>query len=513
MLGKQPGNRRIIWLTVTLLLVIVIVAAFAFVLRRHPPGRQRAASIRAADLSARQFCGPYGLHTAASMLGLQVDLTVLVKACNPSPKGVSMATLKEVAGKFGLDAKGYRITWDKLLELRSPAILYVKPSHFVTVNPSKHLPDASADRIRVYDSDKAPQWWSREKLAKSWSGETLVLSEAPRHKPSKGPRIRFDCLIHDLGDVRVPLNKKVDISLAFANVGDQTVKIGRITTTCGCTETSVTSKVIDSDQKGKIDVAVNLDKARGPFDYLVIVETNDKLTPVVKTRIVGRAFNTQLTTRSQLVLHAIPRLGRASKRFVLRDPGDASLSTENVKLLISPASLTDEDGPIYIQAMLTPYDSNEHRFLTAASNDVVVEIDVTTAESAPIGEFEGLLEIMTQVPGDEHIKIPIRGAVISNIMAKPAALFFSSVNGEPISKSITIAGRIAHRIDLNTVSVSPNLPLNVEKASEEDKAIVLTAKYSPSGGQTSTITGDIVCRFADETVLKIPVVIHSQSRQ
>jgi len=484
---KKPRNRRIIWLTAAL--VLIIVAAFAFVLHQHRSDRQSASLIGLADLSQKQLCGPYSLHTAASMLGLQVDLAVLVKACNPSPKGVSMAILKKVAGKFGFDAKGYKMTWDKLLELQSPAILYVNPSHFVTVNPSKHLPDASADSIRVFDSDKAPQWWSREKLEKSWSGETLVLSEAPRHKPLKGPRIRFDCLIHDLGDVRVPLNKKVDISLAFANVGDQTVKIGRINTTCGCTETSVTGKVIDPGQQGRIDVAVNLDKARGPFDYLVIVETNDKVTPIVKTRITGRAFNTQLTTRSQLVLNAIRRQGHTSKHFILRDPGDASLRTENVKLLISPSSLTDNDEPIHIEATLTPYDTNKHRFLTANSNDVIVEIEVTASKSAPLGDFKGTLGIFTKIPNNEHIQIPIQGTVISNIRAQPAALFFSGSDSS--SKDVRIENSIGEAIDLKEISVSDKLPLKVKEKGGGSEAITLTVSYSSGKKKIGTCTGGV----------------------
>jgi hypothetical protein len=516
----MPKKRIRVKVALVLVVLSLLVTAVVLFLPMLAPSLNRKNSNESAhkDLSQQvsyskeELCGPLSLHTAVSMLGLQQDFPVLARACDPSPEGVSMATLKKVAGTLGLDAKGYKMSWDQLLEVQSPAILYVKPKHFVTVNPSEYMPDESTDRIRVFDSDKSPEWWSREELEKKWSGETLVLSEAPGHKTLKGPRVKFYCLIHDLGDVRVPINKKFDLSLDFENIGDEAVEIGRIKTTCGCTETAITGKVIAPGQRGKIDVEVNLDKVRGPFNHLVIVETNDKTTPIVKTRITGRTFNTQLTFRSQLVLNTIPRLGSTSQSFVLKDPGDESLKAENIKFRISPASFTDHNGPLNVQARATPYDSKEHSLLTADGNDVVVEVDVAAGESAPIGEFEALLEIMTQIPGNEQIKIPIRGTVISNIMAKPAALFFSSVNGEPISKSITIASRIAHRIDLCTISVPANLPLKVEKVSEE-KVIVLTAKYSPSGGQASIITGDIVCGFADETVLKIPVVIHSQSRQ
>lgn len=351
----------------------------------------------------------YSLHTAASVLGSQVDFKALVKACNPSPtKGVSMATLKKVAGKFGFDAKGYKMTWDKLLELQSSAILYVNPSHFVTVSPSKHLPEAPADSIRVFDSAKAPQWWSREKLEKSWSGETLVIYEAPGRKPLKGPRIGFDCLVHDLGDVRVPLNKKLNIPLVFTNVGTKTLKIGRIKTDCGCAKTAVSNNVIQSGEKGKIDIEVDLDKQRGPFNYTVFVETNDHVTPIVITRITGRTFNTQLTIRKELLLTAIPRAGRTSKSFVLYDPGDGSLkrSDSTIKFSISPAILGSDNGNISIKAACSPFDKNKHRNMRANDNDLVVDVVAVASESAPIGKFDGTLEIMTEIPNNELIRIP-----------------------------------------------------------------------------------------------------------
>ena len=505
---KQTRSKRIVWLTSVL--ILAIVACFAFVLHRHLSSRDMATSTRIVDLSQKQLCGPYSLHTAASMLGFQLELPGLVEACKPSPKGVSMATLKKVAAKLGLNPEGYRITWDELLDLQSPAILYVNPNHFVTVNPAKHGPDTPVDSIRIFDSDKTPQWWSREKLEKSWSGQTLVCSEAPMHKPLKGARIKFDCLIYDLGDVRVPLNKKIDLSLVFANVGDQTVKIGHIKTTCGCTKTSLTGQVIEPGQQGSIDVAVDLDKARGSFVYLVIVETNDKITPIVKVRITGRAFNIQLTSRKELVLNAVPRQAQISKRLLLRDPGDGSLKTTNVALVISPPSFADGNEPIHIEAILVPYDSNKHPLLRADGNDLVIEIDVIATESAPIGEFEALLEIMTKIPSNELVRIPVRGAVITDIVAKPAALFFSSAGTQSTSKTVAIESRIGRTLGLQDVTVPPNLPLKVEKQTEPGKPILLSVHCSHSGTTGSTITGDIVCSFADETVLRIPVIIHSQ---
>ena len=274
-MSKKRIRVKVALAVVCLSALVIAVVLFLQMSAPSLSGENRSNPAQKISYSREDLCGPFCLHSAASMLGLEVDFNSIIKACKPSKQGVSLATLKKVAGTLGLDAKGYRLPWAKLLELKSPAILYVRPMHFVTVNPSEYMTEESTDRIRIFDTDKSPEWWSREELEKRWSGEALVLSQAARHKTLKGPRVKFDCLLHDLGDVRVPIHKKFKLSLDFANIGDETVEIGRIKTTCGCTETVVTGKVIAPGERGKIDVEVNLDKVRGPFNHLVIVETND----------------------------------------------------------------------------------------------------------------------------------------------------------------------------------------------------------------------------------------------
>ena len=50
---QQPRNRRIIWLTVAL--VLIIVAAFAFVLHQHRSDRQSASLLKGAGLTLGEF--------------------------------------------------------------------------------------------------------------------------------------------------------------------------------------------------------------------------------------------------------------------------------------------------------------------------------------------------------------------------------------------------------------------------------------------------------------------------
>ena len=134
--ARKVKTNRIICTAIVSILIAGIACALVF--RACLSGQasvkdSETASVPIADFSQEQLCGPLSLHAAASMLGAQTDLPEIIKACGPLPQGVSMATLRKVARKLGLDAEGYKMTWEKLLELKSPAILYVDRRYFCII--------------------------------------------------------------------------------------------------------------------------------------------------------------------------------------------------------------------------------------------------------------------------------------------------------------------------------------------------------------------------------------------
>ncbi|UCG46580.1 MAG: DUF1573 domain-containing protein [Phycisphaerales bacterium] len=510
----MPNPRSKLLISLLLVLAVGCLIATIFLLNHSKRAAKKADTqdLPPTEFSEAQLCGPISLHTAARMLGIQIDRAQLLKVCPPSAQGVSMAKLADAAHKFGLNAKGYKMTWQDLTELDSPAVLHINPSHFVTVCPSQYASEKHPDDIRVFDSAKAPEWWSQEKLEKSWSRAALVIEAPPKTKHARGPRIMFDSLIHDLGDVRVPLNQKLNLQLHFENAGNETLTIGNIKTSCGCTKIAAPPKTLETGAKATIDVAVNLDDVRGPFNHTVAVQTNDKLTPLTEVVISGRTYNTLITTRRELLFNAIPRAGHASKSMLLKDPGDGSLKDSLTTASILPESLSDEKLPIHMKSLIASYDPNKHPQFQGKENDLVVEVQVAVSDSAPIGDFDATIEIVTKVPGSEHVRIPIRGVVVSSISVKPAALFFSYDTDKPVSKTVTLESRTGPTLDLNAVSVSNELPLKVAKQNTSGKTIELTVTCSPSSPPNNTAAGDILCSFADETVV-IPVIIHSQPQQ
>ena len=179
-------------------------------------------------------------------------------------------------------------------------------------------------------------------------------------------------------------------------------------------------------------------------------------------------------------------------------------SIASVSVLARSAHNTPD--AIHIETALGPFDPNRHHPLQAEPQDVVVDLDVVVSAAAPLGEFDRVLRIVTKVPGNEQIEIPIRGVVVSSVAVTPAALFFLAEAGASVSKTVTLTNHIGQALHLEEIAVPEDLPLQVARQDGPDGTVLLTVTCSLSSSVPNAIAGEIRCRFADETVL-IPVIV------
>lgn len=105
----------------------------------------------------------------------------------------------------------------------------------------------------------------------------------------QGPRIVFDRIVHDYGKIRY--GETVTEDFTFTNVGDETLVIEKLRTSCGCTTTNKGSTKIPPGGKSTITVAFDTVGLRaGVKKQTVDVHSNDPKTPVL-----------QLTVRAEVV--------------------------------------------------------------------------------------------------------------------------------------------------------------------------------------------------------------------
>jgi hypothetical protein len=499
---------RILTVLLSAVLVLALVVFSISIFYRRGRDTVKADSVQQeASYSAEQLCGLYSLHTAAALIGVPIDFSELIEEARPSVKGICMKKLKETAARFGLRASAYRMTWENLVALSSPAILHVKENHFVLVAPPRLNSSESKAEVRVYNGDEAPQWWSRAKMTDIWSGASLIIEKRQELRRKVGPAIRINSLVYDLGTVMVPAAKKQKIPIICENEGTTVLELDKITTSCGCTKSFVSDNTIEPGNRGRVEVLLDLERTRGPFNHTVVIQTNDPRNPVVRIRITGQAYNTHLIQRKELLLDAIPQGSSVSKCLVLHDPGDSSLTAPQSNVYVS-SSLKSSGARIELDSYCKPYDTTLGLFRDASERDFLICVKAIAAHDAELGDFQGVLKITTSIKANPTIKIPVIGRVVTDMVASPPALFFAMGEGESVTKRIVIMPRTAcKRAFTNAVTTDSLLTTTQIRTLESGTSFHFDVTCSISEDADGSWRGNIEYQFDDGAVVKLPVFV------
>lgn len=95
-----------------------------------------------------------------------------------------------------------------------------------------------------------------------------------------GGVVRLDKTVHDFGTVDVK-DGAVSCSFAVTNIGEDTLNIFAVTSTCGCTTAKWTRTDIAPGEAGQIDVTFTNDEGPYPFDKTLTVYLSALSRPVI----------------------------------------------------------------------------------------------------------------------------------------------------------------------------------------------------------------------------------------
>lgn len=89
----------------------------------------------------------------------------------------------------------------------------------------------------------------------------------------KGPRLEANNLVKDFGAVTPGARLKG--SFKFRNTGDAPLTIERITTSCGCTDATVSDHTVYPGKSASLEVVLNAPRVRRRIDETVVITTDD----------------------------------------------------------------------------------------------------------------------------------------------------------------------------------------------------------------------------------------------
>jgi ABC-type bacteriocin/lantibiotic exporter with double-glycine peptidase domain len=116
-------------------------------------------------------CGVAALVMVLDHYGLKVSQREMKWRARMNFEGTSLLTMKELARSAGLDAEGWKLSFDDLPRIQFPAIFFIENHHFVVVDSVDghgflFVRDPAAGRLKI----------PRRKAIEIWKGEALVIT-------------------------------------------------------------------------------------------------------------------------------------------------------------------------------------------------------------------------------------------------------------------------------------------------------------------------------------------------
>jgi len=125
--------------------------------------------------SRSNTCGVAALLMVLDHFGIKSSRQEMEQKAELHHGGTSLMALKELAKKVGVEADGWRLSFQELAGIELPAILFVEKHHFIVVDSVNgsgilFVRDPAVGRLAI----------PRRRALEIWKGETLVITHASR---------------------------------------------------------------------------------------------------------------------------------------------------------------------------------------------------------------------------------------------------------------------------------------------------------------------------------------------
>ncbi len=256
----------------------------------------------------------------------------------------------------------------------------------------------------------------------------VIVEPPPAPEPmKKGPRIKFEKLVHDFGKVGPKTTHRCEFK--FTNVGDDVLKLKQPTSHCACTVGKLDKLEYAPGESGVLRVVkFRIKKPQGLNQQPLYITTNDKSNPRIK-----------LTVRARVA----PKVAYEPKKLKLL-LGDANATCPEIKL-------TSLDGQAFAIksfratgiAITADYDPS----LRATTHVIQPKINTERLQR----RTRGNISITLTHPGLNAIVIPFD--VLPRFRLKPPSIvLLNSEPEKPMKKVVWVLNNYGEDFEVESVS-------------------------------------------------------------
>jgi len=469
---------------------------------------------------AQLECGHWCVYRCGWMLGAPVDMEDVTRLLPLRPGGHSLTDLREALHQIGLEAAGYKESFDSLREGEFPCILHLKdPEHFVVaagrLKTGMLVFDGTGMRRRVLE-ETLKQRWTGNMLRVRRSPESPVLPRFIDRTTDGVPCIQFETLHADRGDVprREPI---VSFVYPFWNRGSQPLVVEKVETDCKCLAVEQPKEPVLPGGRAQIVLkySTRAAKSRGVFHHEAVVKSNDPTYPLLPLHASGNA-DVRVTSGPRVLDFGQIVAGRPATAFCFVSfTGEDfdSFAITGLRCSLPGVESRTISPHEYKERISAPIPATPAEDFSGRVR--IVELTYPAAAgSKPGAELSGTLEFETSVEDLGTISVPVRGRVVAPVAVVPSALDFGELRGQPGAKaSASLALRSLDGRRFRVLGVKSDLPAQPfeSSVSERDGKVALNVACDEAVALKchKSILNIRVQMDNSEDALLVPVVIYA----
>lgn len=166
----------------------------------------------------------------------------------------------------------------------------------------------------------------------------------PVFSEDKGPQIQVDQPDFAFGEVLQ--GDKVNHVFTFNNIGDETLTITKVKSSCGCTAALLSEKEISAGQQGEVRVSFNSARFRGKVSKTVYLYTNDPVNRMMQLHLRGTVKVEVDVVPAQLRLGPVKGGEKINGVIRIVNRGEEELEVKDLKPTMSNVTVSPQGGKV-----------------------------------------------------------------------------------------------------------------------------------------------------------------------
>jgi hypothetical protein len=220
------------------------------------------------------------------------------------------------------------------------------------------------------------------------------------------PHMAFEERVYDFG-IAGPGDRITHI-FKFTNAGSEPLQITRVSTSCGCTAALLSQKEIPPGSSGDIRTVFETKRFEGEQETTITVHSNDPDDPEIELTIIG-AIQRDVAVVPQGINFGDVEKGKTVTGSV------KLLQLSQNKLVLHRIEVNEK----YLNATTSRFREENSRG---------IHIDITLKPEAPVGAFNEVITLHTNLKRRPRIDVPVWANILGRIQVQPEILSLGTIS-------------------------------------------------------------------------------------